>query len=61
MKSRIHEFLFSSAIIKNGARFLNSQICPRKFVLFAKFAKIKTSRILPDLQYMGHILAQATC
>ena len=47
-KFRIREFsfFFSSAIIKIiFTRFLNSPI-----VLLAKFAKIKTSLILPDLQ-----------
>ena len=45
-KFRIREFLFffgSAIIIIIVARFLN--------VLFAKFAKIKTSRILPDPEY----------
>ena len=38
-------FLISAIIIIIFATFLNS-------VLHAKFTKIKTSRILPDLQYM---------
>ena len=46
-KFRIRNFLFlfsSDIITRIFARI-------REFLLFAKFAKNKTSRILPDLQY----------
>ena len=49
-KPRIRDFLFifcSAIRIIIFAWFLNSRICPPR-----EFAKIKTSRILPDLQYI---------